>query len=109
MTLFDAKEAIFEEMYLFGKPALLTILPLDYESLPEGMYVYELRYETNPYRPLTIMKHRADRHYGTLILNTPLELGENDELPIANSDLVFGGNSYCTVKRYLEKNGVQED
>ncbi len=45
MTKANAMEESFEEVTIFGKPAIFTSLRIDRNTIPRGYYAYEIRHD----------------------------------------------------------------
>ena len=42
---YDVMNEHYTEIRLFGKPALFNDMRLDQETVPKGLYLYEVRYD----------------------------------------------------------------
>ena len=70
----NAQEESFELMELFGKTVLFTNMRVDRSTVPEGLYVYELRDEDCTGDICEIKPFIMVNHWGTIICKEPIEL-----------------------------------
>ena len=90
----------YQEVELFGKPALFSNGRIDRDKLPEGLYVYDLRgSDYDPGLPVTIQEHVVVNHAATVIAAAPIELLEQDFLYLGEDGLNFTGGEQ-TVKEF---------
>ena len=45
---FDAMTQCYEEITVCGKPALFTSVRIKRDSVPAGLYAYDVRHESHP-------------------------------------------------------------
>lgn len=73
MSLYhNAMEERFEEMKLFDHPVLFTPIRIDSETMPKGLYKYEVRDESGEI--CQIAKGIMVNHWGTIISNKQIRL-----------------------------------
>lgn len=103
MARYNAMEETFEEIELFGKPALFTILRVDRSTVPKGLYLYEVRGDDDGGGdPVQIAEKIVVNHYGSIITSKPLILS-NDYLDInPEEDWNFIGG-HTTIKEFYNK------
>ena len=78
----DIRDEIFEEVTVFGYPMLFTCLHCDRNTLPKGMFMYEVRHDDDCQGiPCEIAENIFINHWGTLISNRPISLNG----PLLNS------------------------
>ena len=91
----------YQEVELFGKPALFSNGRIDRDKLPEGLYVYDLRgSDYDPGLPVTIQENVVVNHAATVIAAAPIELPEQGFLYLGEDGLNFTGGEQ-TVKEFL--------
>jgi len=97
----DDKEP-YEEIELFGKPALFSNGRVDREKLPEGLFAYDLRgSDDDPGAPVTVESRVVVNHAGSVILSEPLDFGEDNYLVLGEEINFVGGES--TLKKFYEQ------
>ena len=97
----DDKEE-YDEIELFGKPALFSNGRVDRDKLPEGLYAYDLRGgDDDPGAPVTVENRVVVNHAGSVILAEPLDFGEADYLALGE-DMNFTGGE-ATLKHFYEQ------
>jgi len=91
MARYNAIEESFEEIELFGKPALFTPVRIDRNTVPKGLYLYEVRYDDEAGGdPVQIGRGILVNHYGTIITIEP-------------EDINFSTGDCRTIKDFQEK------
>ena len=91
----------YQEIELFGKPALFSNGRIDRDKLPEGLYCYDLRgSDYDPGMPVTLENHVAVNHAASVIASEPIELPEQGFLYLGEDGLNFTGGEQ-TVKEFL--------
>ncbi len=91
----------YQEIELFGKPALFSNGRIDRDKLPEGLYCYDLRgSDYDPGMPVTLENHVAVNHAASVIAAEPIELPEQGFLYLGEDGLNFTGGEQ-TVKEFL--------
>ena len=90
----------YQQIELFGKPALFSNGRIDRDKLPEGLYAYDLRgsdYDTG--MPVTLESHVTVNHAASVITAAPIELPEQGFLYLGEDGLNFTGGEQ-TVKEF---------
>lgn len=70
----SASEETYAKINLLGKPVLYTCYRLDRKTVPEGMYMYEVRHSDEGFEPCQIGEGIMVHFYGTIISTEPFEL-----------------------------------
>lgn len=106
---YNAMEEKFELVTVFDKPMLFTCIRIDRSSVPEGLYMYEVRHDDNQQGdPVQIANWIMVNHWGTLISSVPLALIPSTKINNAYLDINpekdwnYEDGS-LTVKEYMEK------
>ena len=105
MARYDAMAEKFEEITVLGKPALFTSIRIDRNSIPRGLYLYEVRYDDDGLGdPVQIAKGIMVNHFGSIITHKPLRLPRDGYLDIdPEKDWSFDGGDCRTVKEFQKK------
>ena len=104
MEAIDVQKELFEEVGLFGRTGYFTELRVDKETVPEGMYCYELRYGDDNRYPVSVEESVRVNYFGAVLFTEALELGKEKARQIEYAD--FG---YIGGQRYLSQiTGGQE-
>ena len=105
----DVNTEIFENITLFGQPMLFTNLRCDRDTLPDGMYMYEIRHDDDGQGiPCEIADWIMVNHWGTVISNRPVQFyeqtsrGKPYRMIDSKSDWYYEGTSQ-TLKEYMEQ------
>ena len=72
----NAAEEHFELMDIFGQRVLFTNLRVDRSTVPEGLYVYDVRDEDCTGEICEIKPFVMVNHWGTIICKEPFEMDE---------------------------------
>ena len=68
----------FEDVTVLGHPMLFTCLRVDRDTVPQGMYMYEVRHDDDQQgEPVQIANWIMVNHWGTLISNRPIRLSSD--------------------------------
>ena len=78
---FNAMTEHYEEITVCGKPALFTSIRIKRDTIPDGLYAYDVRHDDECRGiPCEIAPFVMVNHWGTIILAEPLELPDGDIL-----------------------------
>ena len=78
----NAYDISYTRLKLFGNEVLLSDERIDKETLPEGLYCYDIRHSDNDWdMPVTIEKRVVANWYGSILSKVPIELNSNLENP----------------------------
>lgn len=70
---YDVMNEYYTEIRLFGKPALFNDMRLDQETVPKGLYLYEVRYDDETWEPVQIAKGILANHLGSVLTRERLK------------------------------------
>lgn len=105
---YNAFDESYEEIILFGQPVLFNPMRIAYDTLPKGMYRYEIRDDGqgNMYQlgPRILVNH-----WGTILSNKPLKLDRDyfryiDE----NTDVKRLDGKSVSIQEYLDKYPIKQ-
>ncbi len=75
---FNAMTEHYEEITVCGKPALFTSIRIRRDTIPDGLYAYDVRHDDECRGiPCEIVPFVMVNHWGTIILAEPLELPDD--------------------------------
>jgi len=94
---------LYQEVELFGQPALFSNERIAADDLPDGLFCYDLRgSDDDPGAPVAVEERVMVNHAGSVITAKPLELPEEGHLPLTDeSGLDFNGGEK-TAQRFLQ-------
>ena len=105
----DARKERFELVEVFDRPMLFTCLRVDRNTVPKGLYLYEVRNDDDQCGlPVEIGRWVMVNHWGTLLSATPVELEPNKYNNNAyqsidpEKDWNYTGEPW-TVREYMDK------
>lgn len=87
----DAQKEVFEEVELLGRTGYFTEMRVDRETVPEGMFCYELRHGDDDSFPASMEENVRMNYFGTVILTEELALGEGNALRLDYGDFGYTG------------------
>jgi len=95
----------YQEVEIFDVPGLFSNGRIDPATIPEGMYVYDLRgSDDDPGQPITVENHVTVNHAGSVITAKPLGLGENGRLTFTEEEgLNFVGGEISAYRFFNEQ------
>lgn len=91
METVDVRKEMLEEVELLGKAGYFTELRVDKETVPEGMYCYELRHGDDDGFPVSVEENVRVNYFGAVLLAEALELGEDKALQFGYEDFGYTG------------------
>lgn len=95
----------YQEVEIFDVPGLFSNGRIDPATIPEGMYVYDLRgSDDDAGQPITVENHVTVNHAGSVITAKPLDLGENGWLTFTEEEgLNFVGGEISMQRFFNEQ------
>lgn len=101
----NAMEQQYQEIRVLGKPALFHDMHLERDTVPRGLYLYEVRHDDDCIGdPVQIARGIMVNHYGSIITREPIKLPQDGYLDIEpEKDWNFAGGDCRTVKEFQEK------
>lgn len=105
MARLDAMQEKFEEVMVLGRPALFTGVRIKRDTVPDGLYLYEVRgNDDGGWDPVQIANGILVNHFGSIIVREPIDLPPDGYLDIdPEKDWSFAGGDCRTVKEFWEK------
>ena len=100
----NANTETFETMSLFDKDVLFSNYRIDRKTVPEGIYMYELRDDSSDGIPCEIAEGIAVDFFGTVLSKEPIELTEDGgkRRYIKYKDYGWDGPGLLTLKEWME-------
>ena len=91
MFQIDAKKAKFTLIEVFGKPALFTTERVNRATVPEGLHAYDMQTSEDDWgQPCLMGRHITVEHFGTVLVSSPIKLGENGYRDMEPKDFTMG-------------------
>lgn len=105
MAGYNAMEETYTEIKVLGKPALFHNMRLDRNTVPKGLYLYEVRHDDEGWgAPAQIAKGILVNHFGSILTREPIKLPSNGYLDIEpEKDWDYCGGNCRTIREFLEK------
>ena len=90
------------EVEINGRLALFTEQRVKRETLPEGIFCYDLRHGDDMGAPVSIENRVVVNHFGTILTAIPFDFGDSDYLSVDYEKFWFTGER-MTLEQYREK------
>ena len=111
----NAMEETFEDVTVFGIPMLFACYRIDRDTVPRGLYMYEVRHDDDGRGdPVQIANWIVVNHWGTLISSEPLKLKPSPTTNNAylninpNEDWNYEG--VCsTISEYMKRHPLKKE
>lgn len=110
----NAMTEIFEEVTVLGRPMLFTNSRIDRDTVPKGLYLYEVRHDDDRQGlPVEIAECIVINHWGTLLSSRPIRLlgapgGRAYRTINPKSDWNYEGAD-LTVRKYMEQHPPRKE
>jgi hypothetical protein len=99
-----ANDEQYQEVELFGKPALFSNGRVSRDALPEGVYGYDLRgSDDDPGEPIYVENRVGVNHAGAVLLTEPLNLRAEGYLRLTEEEGLNFTGSFSTLSRFLQE------
>ena len=96
MKRYDAMEETFEKITVLGRTAWFTCLRIDKNTVPHGLYMYEVRSDDDGCGdPVQIAESIMVNHLGTILTSEPIKLPPNGYLDLNPENDWNYGNGFC--------------
>lgn len=97
----DATEEVFDLLELFGYTVLFTCMRVDRETIPKGLYVYDVRHDDDCSGKISEIKpHIIINHWGTIICKVPIEMTDIGCKFVEEGDYGYMGET-CKLSDFI--------
>lgn len=105
MARYHAGEEVFLEITVLGKPALFHDMRIERDSVPKGLYLYEVWHDDDGLGdPVQIAKGIMVNHFGSILTREPIRLRSDGYLDIdPEKAWDFGEGNTLTVEEFINK------
>ena len=101
MTSINAKECKYEKLEILDVTVLFTSLRIDRNTIPEGLYAYDLRHDDEQQGNICQIKPFVlVNHWGTILSKEPIPLSDAGSRYVTEDDYSYTGES-CTLEEFL--------
>lgn len=98
----DEQEKTYQEVEVFGVPALFDNARIPQEDVPEGLCCYDLRgSDSDPGEPVTVERHVVVNHAASILTAVPLPVPEQGFLRLGEGLNFIGG--MMAVQEFMEE------
>ena len=99
-----ANDEQYQEIELFDKPGLFSNGRIARDTLPEGIYCYDLRgSDYDPGEPVCVEERVVVNHAGSVLLTEPLELAEDGRLMLTEEEGLNFVGGFSTLTQFLQE------
>lgn len=104
MSAYNAMQETYEEIRLFGKPALFTPCRIDRATVPKGLHRYEIRHDDDCRGEAVELAHGIMvNHWGTVLMrDTLLSPTQTYRIIDEEKDLTYGAGACRSVQDFLQ-------
>ena len=100
----NAMEQQYQEIRVLGKPALFHDMHLERDTVPRGLYLYEVRHDDDCIGdPVQIARGIMVNHYGSILTREPVKLPGSGYLDIDPEGLGIWGRGLPYSEGIYEK------
>ncbi len=101
----NAMSETYSLITVLEKLVLFTSLRIDKDTIPDGVYLYEIRGDDYTCgEPVQIAESIMVNHLGTILTTTPIDLPADGNLDIdSDKDVNFMPGDRYTVQEYIDK------
>lgn len=104
MARFNAMEEKFEEVTLFGRPALFTDIRINRDTVPQGYHLYEVRHDDDCQGDaVQIARNIVVNHWGSVITRDAIKLPPDGCLDIEPEALNYMPGYDLSMKDFMDK------
>lgn len=103
MNGIHASKDVYELLEICGQTVLFTNARLDRETVPEGIYAYDLRHDDLCQGNICEIKPFVMvNHWGTILCREPMEMTDGECLYVSEDDYGYLGES-VTLEEFLHQ------
>jgi hypothetical protein len=104
MARYSAMTEDFEEVTLFGKPALFTPIRIEHDTVPDGYHLYEVRHDDDCQgEAVQIARNVYVNHWGSLITRDEIMLPADGFMDIEPDVLDYDTGSCRNMGEFMAK------
>ena len=97
----NANEEVFDLLELFGKTVLFTCMRVKRNTVPDNLYVYDVRHDDDcSGRIVEVRPHILVNHWGTVICKEPIEMTDFGCKFVEEDDYRYTGET-CRLFDYI--------
>lgn len=109
MSRYHAEELTYQEVTLFGNPALFSECRINSATVPEGLYRYEIRHTDDDWgEPIELARGIMVNFYGMILTREPLQLPIEGWLPIQQGKFELKDGGCRTLAEFQKQYPVSE-
>lgn len=98
----NVNEPDYERLKILGITVLFTCLRIDRNTVPEGLYAYDLRHDDDCQGNICEIKPFVTvNHWGTILSKKPISMSDGGCRYVTEDDYSYTGES-CTLAEFLE-------
>lgn len=104
MKLSNAMNEYYEENTVLGQQALFTSVRLDRKTVPEGLFVYDVRHDDECQGiPCEIANKVLVNHWGTIVTAKPIDFHGNNYIFLKEGDFNYVTGECNTIEKFIRK------
>jgi len=99
---YDAHKLGYDGFELLGR-VIFSQLRIDRDTIPKGLYAYDLRHGDDDGIPCTLEKSVTVNYFGTVLSSRPFHIPKEGYRRIGEDDYSFSGLPECTLADYMKE------
>ncbi len=109
MSKFNAETEKMELATLYGEEVLFTDWRIDRNTIPNGLYLYEIRHsDEDGMEPVQLAKGILVNHYGTVLSAKEIKLDADGYRDMEEDDFSFSDKSNLLARDYLKSHPAEK-
>lgn len=109
MSRYHAESLKYQEVTLFGKPALFTECRINRTTVPKDVYRYEIRHSDEDWgEPVELAHGIGVNYYGTVLTREPIQLPISGWIDLSFDDIVYQDDGCRTLAEFQQKYPASE-
>jgi hypothetical protein len=109
MSRHHAESLKYQEVTLFGKPALFTECRINRATVPKDVHRYEIRHGDEDWgEPVELAHGIGVNYYGTVLTREPIQLPISGWIDLSFDDIVYQDDGCRTLAEFQLKYPVSE-
>lgn len=109
MSRYHAEDLNYQEIKLFGKPALFTECRIDRTTIPDDVYRYEIRHGDEDWgEAVSLARRIVVNYYGTVLTREPIQLPVSGQTDLSAGDIAYRNKGCRTLAEFQQTYPVSE-
>jgi len=107
-TEIPATNASYMEAKIFSTKAIFTKHQINRDTLPKGLYAYDIQYSRDKMEPETIWPRVGNRRFGTVVTKKPIAMGERGYTELGQDGLSLNPDRRGTLRMFQQNRSMAQ-